>query len=70
MVQRALNLVEEQQPNGLSTVSGCSVPPRAPLTDAEFRQFLDPIGQIVRAKELRAVIYFGGIEPSLRFVFC
>lgn len=43
-------------------------PPRLPLTDAEFRKFLDPIGQIIESKELRAVIYFGGIEPSLRKV--
>ncbi|CAG2053891.1 unnamed protein product [Timema podura] len=61
MVQRALNLVEDQP-----TVS--STPPRSPLTDAEFRRFLDPIGQVVQAKELRTVIYLGGIEPSLRKV--
>ncbi|XP_043467327.1 uncharacterized protein LOC122501709 isoform X2 [Leptopilina heterotoma] len=42
--------------------------PRPPLTDIEFRKFLDPIGQIICSKELRAVIYFGGIEPSLRKV--
>nr|CAD7392448.1 unnamed protein product [Timema cristinae] len=61
MVQRALNLVEDQP-----TVS--SAPPRSPLTDAEFRRFLDPIGQVVQTKELRTVIYLGGIEPSLRKV--
>lgn len=69
MVQRALNLVEDQ-PNGIGSSilgSGSSIPPRPPLTDAEFRQFLDPIGQVVRGKELRAVIYYGGIEPSLRY---
>lgn len=63
MVQRALgNLGEEssQQQN--------VQPPRPPLTDAEFRRFLDPIGQVVHSKDLRAVIYFGGIEPSLRKV--
>uniref|UniRef100_A0A1B6DAH4 Rab-GAP TBC domain-containing protein n=3 Tax=Clastoptera arizonana TaxID=38151 RepID=A0A1B6DAH4_9HEMI len=72
IVQRALNLMEEQQqqqpPNGVSLVSGSNVPPRLPLTDAEFRQFLDPLGQVIRDKELRANIYFGGIEPSLRKV--
>ncbi|XP_023289174.1 TBC1 domain family member 25 isoform X2 [Orussus abietinus] len=61
MVQRALgNLGEESQQN--------VQPPRPPLTDAEFRKFLDPVGQVVHSKELRAVIYFGGIEPSLRKV--
>lgn len=62
LVQRALgNLSEELNQTSLQ-------PPRAPLTDAEFREFLDPIGQIQKSKELRAVIYFGGIEPSLRKV--
>ncbi|XP_029047358.1 TBC1 domain family member 25 [Osmia bicornis bicornis] len=63
MVQRALgNLGEE------SSHQQGSQPPRQPLTDAEFRRFLDPIGQVIHPKELRAVIYFGGIEPSLRKV--
>ncbi|KAL0113787.1 hypothetical protein PUN28_012725 [Cardiocondyla obscurior] len=63
MVQRALgNLGEE------SSHQQNIQPPRSPLTDAEFRQFLDPIGQVIHSKELRAVIYFGGIEPSLRKV--
>uniref|UniRef100_A0A1B6HMT1 Rab-GAP TBC domain-containing protein n=1 Tax=Homalodisca liturata TaxID=320908 RepID=A0A1B6HMT1_9HEMI len=66
MVQRALNLVEDQAVSVAQTTS--SIPPRPPLTDAEFRSFLDPIGQVVRDKELRAVIYYGGIEPSLRKV--
>ncbi|XP_063922526.1 TBC1 domain family member 25 isoform X2 [Zophobas morio] len=43
-------------------------PPRPPLSDSEFRTFLDPVGQIVYGKELRNVIYFGGIDPSLRKV--
>ncbi|XP_044268473.1 TBC1 domain family member 25 isoform X3 [Tribolium madens] len=43
-------------------------PPRPPLSDSEFRSFLDPVGQIIYAKELRNVIYFGGIDPSLRKV--
>ncbi|KAL6438975.1 hypothetical protein ACFW04_003776 [Cataglyphis niger] len=63
MVQRALgNLGEE------SSHQQNIHPPRPPLTDAEFRRFLDPIGQVVHSKDLRAVIYFGGIEPSLRKV--
>lgn len=62
LVQRALNLGEERQP------AIPDHPPRMPLTDAEFRKFLDPIGQVVQAHELRRVIYCGGIEASLRKV--
>ncbi|XP_034231550.1 uncharacterized protein LOC117639767 [Thrips palmi] len=62
LVQRAL-LGEESQ----STPS-TAVPPKPPLTDAQFRMFLDPIGQVVQDRELRRVIYYGGIEPSLRKV--
>ncbi|XP_044008685.1 TBC1 domain family member 25 isoform X2 [Aphidius gifuensis] len=62
LVQRALgNLSDETNQQNIQ-------PPRPPLTDAEFRRFLDPIGQVIHSKELRAVIYFGGIEPSLRKV--
>lgn len=62
LVQRALgNLSDESSRQNVQ-------PPRPPLTDAEFRRFLDPIGQVIHSKELRAVIYFGGIEPSLRKV--
>lgn len=60
MVQRALNLGED----GNIPIH----PPRPPLSDAEFRTFHDPVGQIIHAKELRSVIYYGGIDPSLRKV--
>ncbi|KAG5898980.1 hypothetical protein JTB14_004699 [Gonioctena quinquepunctata] len=60
MVQRAFNFGEDGGPS--------LQPPRPPLSDAEFRRFLDAVGQIVYAKELRSVIYFGGIDPSLRKV--
>ncbi|XP_076244728.1 uncharacterized protein LOC143185530 [Calliopsis andreniformis] len=63
MVQRALGNLSEESSHQQSVQ-----PPRPPLTDAEFRRFLDPIGQVIHPKELRAVIYFGGIEPSLRKV--
>ncbi|XP_017780993.1 PREDICTED: TBC1 domain family member 25 isoform X1 [Nicrophorus vespilloides] len=43
-------------------------PPRPPLSDTEFRRFLDPVGQILHTKELRSVIYLGGIDHSLRKV--
>lgn len=59
MVTRALNFVEDQ--NILQ-------PPRAPLSDTEFRCFLDSVGQIVFPHDLRNVIYSGGIDPSLRRV--
>lgn len=59
MVSRALNFAEEQ--NILQ-------PPRQPLSDSEFRSFLDSVGQIVQPHELRKVIYSGGIDPSLRRV--
>uniref|UniRef100_A0A8D9F3G5 TBC1 domain family member 25 n=1 Tax=Cacopsylla melanoneura TaxID=428564 RepID=A0A8D9F3G5_9HEMI len=60
----ALSYMEEQSAN----MAALYYPPRAPLTDAEFRQFLDPVGQIIQSRELRTVIYYGGIEPSLRRV--
>nr|XP_022918784.1 uncharacterized protein LOC111427750 [Onthophagus taurus] len=60
MVQRAFNFGED----GNISIQ----PTRPPLSDAEFRKFLDPLGQIVHIKELRSFIYFGGIDPSLRKV--
>ncbi|XP_043288234.1 TBC1 domain family member 25 isoform X2 [Venturia canescens] len=68
-VERTLSLVQRALGNLGDESSRQNVqPPRPPLTDAEFRRFLDPIGQVIHSKELRAVIYFGGIEPSLRKV--
>ncbi|XP_053601953.1 uncharacterized protein LOC128670366 [Plodia interpunctella] len=57
IVSRALNLYED--PNN---------PPRPPLSDIEFRAFLDATGQITNPTKLREVIYCGGIDPSLRKV--
>ncbi|XP_072936862.1 uncharacterized protein [Epargyreus clarus] len=57
MVSRALNLYDD--PN---------TPPRPPLSDIDFRAFLDAVGQITNTAKLREVIYCGGIEPSLRKV--
>jgi TBC1 domain family member 25 len=57
IMQRAMNLVEDP-----------ASAPRAPLSDGEFRQYCDSVGQIVHAKELKRVIYAGGIDPSLRRV--
>ncbi|KAK0087051.1 hypothetical protein PV325_001832 [Microctonus aethiopoides] len=69
-MERTLNMVQRALGNlGDENSSQQNIqPPRPPLTDAEFRRFLDPIGQVIHSKELRAVIYFGGIEPSLRKV--
>ena len=39
-----------------------------PLSDREFRSFLDNVGELVRPRELRIVIYKGGVEPALRKV--
>lgn len=58
IVQKAFNFGEDN--------SSQLQPPRAPLSDSEFRKFLDPVGQILYPKELRSAIYFGGIDPSLR----
>lgn len=57
MVTRALNLYDD--PNNA---------PRPPLSDIEFRAFLDAVGQITNTSKLREVIYCGGIDPSLRLV--
>ncbi|XP_026727029.1 TBC1 domain family member 25 [Trichoplusia ni] len=57
MVSRALNLYDD--PN---------TAPRPPLSDIEFRAFLDTVGQITNTAKLREVIYCGGIDPSLRKV--
>lgn len=59
MVTRALNFVEDQT---------ALQPLRQPLSDAEFRSFLDSVGQIVQPNTLRKVVYSGGIDPSLRRV--
>jgi len=43
-------------------------PTKTPLDDAEFRQYLDDEGRVVRGEGLRMRIYHGGIDPSLRKV--
>ncbi|KAJ8686517.1 hypothetical protein QAD02_022311 [Eretmocerus hayati] len=68
-MEKTFNLVQKALGNfGDDSNQMNSQPPRQPLTDAEFRNFLDNVGQVIQCKELRAVIYFGGIEPSLRKV--
>ncbi len=41
---------------------------KPPMTDAEFHNFLDPVGHMIRPEEFRMKVYQGGIEPSLRSV--
>ena len=41
---------------------------RPSLSDKEFRSFLDNVGELISPRELRLVIYQGGIEPQLRKV--
>lgn len=61
LMQKAFNFGEES--------SSHQQPPRPPLSDSEFRNFLNSVGQILRARELRSTIYLGGIEPSLRYSY-
>uniref|UniRef100_A0A0P4WA70 Rab-GAP TBC domain-containing protein n=1 Tax=Scylla olivacea TaxID=85551 RepID=A0A0P4WA70_SCYOL len=59
-VQKVLSWNEE----GEDTVR----PARPPLTDSEFQQMLNGVGQLAHPKELRLCVYHGGLEPSLRKV--
>lgn len=60
IMQKAFNMNDEGEFN-------CG-PPRSPLSDSEFRTFLDSVGLITQPNDLRRVIFFGGIDPSLRKV--
>jgi hypothetical protein len=39
---------------------------KQPLTESEFRNFLDSDGRIVQLNELRQRVFEGGVEPQLR----
>lgn len=56
---RALNFVDDPTLNQIQ---------RPPLSDSEFRYYIDSVGQIIHQMELRKVIFSGGIDPSLRRV--
>lgn len=58
LVQKAKNLYDD-----LSVVTS-----RPPLSDVEFRNYLDVGGTLCKPRELRFACYHGGIEPSLRKV--
>lgn len=64
IVRGAFNFIEDIQQAQEIT----SQPPRPPLTDSEFRKYLDPVGQLIKPEEFRNAIYYGGVEPSLRKV--
>lgn len=50
----------------LSPMSNGSSKP--PLSDQMFRSFMNNVGELVRARELRLAIYHGGVESQLRKV--
>lgn len=58
MLQKALHLNED----------GETQPPKSPMTETEFRSYLDSDGRLVRPKELRLSVFRGGIEPSIRSI--
>lgn len=39
-----------------------------PLSDKEFKTFMNKVGEVVRPRELRLSVYQTGIEPQLRKV--
>lgn len=41
-------------------------PCRTPLSDAEFRSYLDEEGRLVKPEQFRLAVYQGGVEASLR----
>jgi len=41
-------------------------PCRPPVSDVEFRSFLNKVGQVVAPREFRLAVYRGGLEPGLR----
>jgi len=57
-VQKALTFVED-----ISVVTT-----RPPISDVEFRNYLDPAGILLYPRELRFACFHGGVEPSLRKV--
>lgn len=60
IVQKALSWNEEGDETSFRA-------PRPPLTDSEFQQMLNRVGQLSNPKELRLCVYLGGLEPSLRY---
>ena len=75
-IHKALALPEESSLSSLpSPLRSPAKSPTSPvkssrpsLSDKEFRSFLDNVGELISPRELRLVIYQGGIEPQLRKV--
>lgn len=42
--------------------------PKSPMSDQEFRTYMDSNGRMTGEREFRDSIYQGGVEPSLRKV--
>lgn len=67
-MEKTLSLVTNRLVSALIEDPSLTQIIRPPLTDGEFRYYCDSVGQIIHQRELRKVIYFGGIDPSLRRV--
>ena len=77
-IHKALAFPEESSVSLSSLTSPLRSPSKSPtspsrsnrpsLSDKEFRSFLDNVGELISPRELRLVIYQGGIEPQLRKV--
>lgn len=59
LMQQALNL----NGNFGEFASGAST---SPMTDAEFTDFRDGVGTLIKIDECKQRIFQGGLEPSLR----
>ena len=53
-----------------STVHGqqMSEAPSPPLSEIEFRSYLNKVGEVVKPKDLRLAVYQRGADPALRKV--
>jgi len=58
-MRTALSINQEEELN---------LPPRPPVSDQEFRSFLNKVGQVVAPREMRLAVYRGGLESGIRKV--
>jgi len=54
----ALNLDTEERNTEISN--------QPPVSDSEFRSFLNKVGQVIAPREFRLAVYRGGLDPGLR----
>lgn len=68
LMQKALNWPDEMggDAGALGQVGAQQLPP--PLDDKRFQSFLDNVGVLERAGDLRQTVYLAGLEPSLRWL--